>query len=177
MNEKFPLRLISFGQYFALVFGNHVPDLAIAPQKQPRTFVYIYKWEDGSQAKIEIDNFCNAIVEGNYLVVANSLHYTVYQTNNDKFTEIVKRGIAVQDMMFHHDKLFSLAYEGLYMDDFRTLPVLVASRFSHLLINSLNASPLSIYAQKITKIYRGTVSILDTMGKNMKLFPLKLMIT
>jgi hypothetical protein len=53
------------------------------------------------------------------LVVAISLHYTVYQTNNDKIIEIMKRRIAVQDMTLHQDKLFSLAYEGLYMGDFQ----------------------------------------------------------
>lgn len=166
VKPKLPLvqRLISFGDYLAVVYAQDENGLSSNPQKKPKTGALAYRWSTFEPVTLEISGTTMAAYASGYVAIASPSMYALYKVGeNNSLMHVANRNIAPISMKFHKDQLFVIANEGLYIDNMKTVN-LVAIRFSHLISVDGKGTKIPMRATYITKIEDKTLTLCDNNG-------------
>ena len=157
-----PMRLVSFGDYFALIVSKNILDLSSNMQQQGKTAALVYKWSTQEPLALQLDGAGMIAYEPPYIALASPNGYAVYNAENN-MELIIKREKRVLHFTFFENKLYLLTIDGLEIDNFKTVE-LVSSRFSHLITKEKNAAPIPMNAVMIKEVCPGSVTLLDISG-------------
>ena len=156
-------RLISFGDYLAVVVSSNQSDFGTNPQSQPRAGALSWRWSNYEPVTLQIEGTSQATYGDGYIAAASPTAYVVYSLVNNELKELCRRSVKVSHMKIYKGKLFLLSTEGLFIDNFKDL-CLIASRYSHLVTIDRNTNRIPINAQYIARIDDKTVSVIDQAG-------------
>lgn len=157
-----PMRLISFGDYFAVIFAKNPLDLSFNMQQRGHTQTLVYSWSTNDPIAIQFDDCSQIAFEPPYIALASPNSYAVFDTEHQMQLK-VRREKRVLHFKFFEGKLYLLTTSGLEIDNFRTVE-LVSSRFSHLITKEKNAPIIPMNAMMIKEVSHDQVTILDISG-------------
>jgi hypothetical protein len=160
-----PMRMVSIGDFFAVIVGANKLDLSFNNQKQGKTTCLVYRWDTLEPLALQFDGAAIIEFEPPYLAIASPTGYAVFDTEQ-KMAEKVRRQVRVIHFKFFEKKLYLLTFDGLSIDNMKKVE-LVSARFSHLLTVDKNAPLIPINAVMIKEIQKKTVTIVDTRGNTM----------
>jgi hypothetical protein len=158
----FPLRLVSLGEFFAVILGVRALDLAFNPQRQPHTRAILYAWRPAEPVSLHFDGASLLAFDRPHLAVASPNAYAIFDIEH-AMRRRVERSKRVLHMKFFEKKLYVLTPEGLEIDDLRRV-ALISGRFSHLLTIEKNAPLVPVNAVMIEGIQDRAVTLVDTRG-------------
>ncbi|OHT10762.1 hypothetical protein TRFO_19900 [Tritrichomonas foetus] len=159
-----PMRLISFGDFFAVIVGKNPLDLSFNMQQQGKTAALVYRWSTQDPIALQFDGSAMIAYEPPYIALASPNGYAVFDTEHE-MKLIVRREKRVFHFTFFEGKLYLLTIDGLEIDNFKTVE-LVSSRFSHLITKEKNAPPIPMNTVMIKEVLPGTVTLLDIRGNS-----------
>jgi hypothetical protein len=164
-NEELPnvQRLLSFGDYLAVVVSANPTDIGTNPQTQPRTGALAWRWSTFEPVTLQIEGTSQIVCGKDVLVAASPSTYVVYSTKSGELKELCRRSLSVAHMKLFNDKLYILSTNGLYIDDFKNV-VFIAARFSHAITSSKISTPIPINVQYLSHIDEKTISFVDKSG-------------
>ncbi|KAK8885682.1 hypothetical protein M9Y10_041134 [Tritrichomonas musculus] len=162
-----PMRLISFGDFFAVIVAKHPLDLSFNMQQRGRTQTLVYSWSTYDPIALQFDGCSMIAFEPPYIALASPNSYAVFDTEHQMQLK-VRREKRVLHFKFFEGKLFLLTIYGLEVDNFRTVE-LVSSRFSHLITKEKNAPVIPMNAVMIKEVLHDQVTVLDISGNQFSL--------
>jgi hypothetical protein len=158
----YPLRMISFGDFFAVIVGANKLDLSFNNQKTGKTACLVYRWDTLDPVALQLDGAAMIEFEPPYLAIASPTGYAVFDTERG-IVEKVRRQQRVIHFKFFEKKLYLLTMDGLAIDNLKGV-ALISARFSHLLTVDKNAPFVPVNAVMIKEIQKKAVVIVDTRG-------------
>ena len=164
--KDIPMRLLSVGELCAVVAGDRTLGLSFNIQKQGMTKSHVYKWGTLEPISVQCDNAAMLEFQPPYLAIASPNEYAVYKVGRAKksLQEIVRRQKRIFHFMLQDDRLYTLTYDGLEVDNLTDV-VLLASRFSHL--RALSESQLvPMNAMTIAEVQESVITVVDTNGNS-----------
>jgi hypothetical protein len=157
-----PLRMVSIGEFFAVIVGSGRFDLVFNMQKVGKTTSLVYKWSTLEPIALQFDGAAMLEFEPPYLAIASPNGYAIFDTEHE-MQEKVHRQKRVIHFKLYHAKLYLLTTDGLEVDNMKTVG-LVSARFSHLLTVDKNAPVIPINSVMIHEVQDRAVTVVDTRG-------------
>lgn len=161
---EYPMRLVSFGDFFALICAKNQLDLSFNMQQPGKTGTLVYRWSTLDPISLQFDGCSMVAYESPYIALASPNNYAVFDTENQMELK-VRREKRVFSFTFFEGKLYLLTIDGLEIDNFKTVE-LVSSRFSHLITKDKNAPATPMNAIMIKEVQHGPVTLLDISGNS-----------
>jgi hypothetical protein len=156
-------RLLSFGDYLAVVVSANPTDIGINPQSQPRSGALAWRWSTFEPVTLQIEGTSQTVYRNGILVAASPSTYAVYSTKSGELKEICRRNISVIHMKLSNEKLYVLSNDGLYIDDFKNV-TFAATKYSHLITHDKSSTRIPINVQYISHIDEKTIAFVDKAG-------------
>ncbi|EAY13713.1 hypothetical protein TVAG_371870 [Trichomonas vaginalis G3] len=156
-------RLISFGDYLAVICSENETDLSRNPQKRPKSTALAWRWTTKEPVPLEIFGTSMACAGDGYVAAGSPNMYALYKVEDGKLHYLATRNIAPISMRFYKGSLFVISNEGLYIDDMKSA-ILVAVRYSHLTSADKKGTRIPIRASCIMKIEDKSITLCDNNG-------------
>jgi hypothetical protein len=157
-----PLRMVSFGDFFAVIVGATGLDLAFNMTRQPKTTTLVYRWSTLERPGLQFDGAAMLTCEDPLLAVASPNGYAIFDMDHD-MKQLVQRPTRVLHFKFFKGNLYILTVDGLEVDNLQTVS-LVSARFSHLLTVGRNTPLIPVNSMMIEDVKDGAVTVVDTRG-------------
>ncbi|KAH0789964.1 hypothetical protein GPJ56_006091 [Histomonas meleagridis] len=162
-DTPYPLRLVTFDDYFALICGHSKLDTSFNLQSQGHTKAFVYSWNTLENINLNIEDAFLIASSSPLIALASANGYVVYDTSNGNMEEKCRRQKRVFDFKFFDGRLYLLTTDGLEIDNFKSIE-LVSSRFSHIPTKEKNAPSIPVNALAIKEVSSTFVTVVETNG-------------